>query len=52
MAKKVHLHPDSTACPAATQRRGQTGPCIALEVHSPRVPSQDLLEDLLHRRRE
>ena len=29
MAKKVHLHPDSTARPAATQRQGQTGPCIA-----------------------
>ena len=43
MAEKVHLDPDSTACPATTQRRGQTGPSIAQEAHSPRVPSRDLL---------
>lgn len=52
MAKKVHSHPDPTACLAATQRRGQTGPYITQEAHSPCVPGQDLLEDLSHKRRE
>ena len=52
MAKKVHSHPDPTARPATTQRQGQTGPYITQEAHSPRVPGQELLEDLSHRRRE